>query len=72
MQKFMTGEGEILSGHEALIDTMKDCIVNMLGALVIVSWGYIHLKHQEKRLSNLSRVHQKVEENNSERHKKEE
>lgn len=72
MQKFMTGEGKILSGHEALVDTMKDCIVNMLGALVVVSWGYIHLKHQEKRLNNLSRVNQKVEENNLERNKKEE
>lgn len=71
MQKFMTGEGKVLSGHEALIDTMKDCIVNMLGALIVVSWGYIHLKHQEKRLNNLSRVNEKAEETNLDRNKKE-
>lgn len=34
MQKFMTAQGELLIGHEALRDTMKDIIVDVLGALL--------------------------------------
>lgn len=49
MQKFMTAEGIILSGHAALGDTMKDIIVDFLGALIIVTIGYFHLKNGEKK-----------------------
>ncbi|RVU54218.1 hypothetical protein [Anaerosphaera multitolerans] len=50
MQKFMTYHGEILIGHAAIVDTMKDLIVNFIGALFIVILGYIHLKNEEKHL----------------------
>lgn len=51
MQKFMTAHGEILSGHAALGDTMKDIIVDVLGALFIVILGYVHLKHEDRKSS---------------------
>ncbi|SHH01189.1 hypothetical protein SAMN02745245_00328 [Anaerosphaera aminiphila DSM 21120] len=49
MQKFMTASGEILCGHAALGDTMKDIIVDFIGALFIVVIGFIHLKKEEKK-----------------------
>ncbi|WP_100065505.1 hypothetical protein [Miniphocaeibacter massiliensis] len=49
MQKFMTANGTILTGHNALMDTMKDIIVDVIGALFIVSLGYIHLKGLSKK-----------------------
>jgi hypothetical protein len=39
MQSWKTFDGEILSGHIALSDTMKDLIVDMLGALIMSSIG---------------------------------
>lgn len=49
MQKFMTADGVILRGHTALGDTMKDIIVDMLCALIIVVVGYWNLKRVERR-----------------------
>lgn len=49
MQKFMTAEGVVLSGHQALGDTMKDIIVDVVCALAIVILGYWNLKRLEKR-----------------------
>lgn len=49
MQKFMTADGVILRGHAALGDTMKDIIVDMLCALIIVVVGYWNLKRIERR-----------------------
>ncbi|MGY3749269.1 hypothetical protein [Vagococcus acidifermentans] len=51
MQKFMTADGTVLSGHATLGDTMKDIIVDLIGALVIVSLGYVHLRKKERRLA---------------------
>lgn len=48
MQKFMTASGTILTGHDALGDTMKDIIVDFIGAFVVVALGYVHLKREEK------------------------
>ena len=45
MQKFMTGDGEVLVGRAALTDTMKDIIVDCLGALTASVAGYISLKN---------------------------
>ena len=53
MQKFMTSEGIVLAGHEALGDTMKDIMVNLLGTLVVVAIGYLHLKRQETAKNRL-------------------
>ncbi len=47
MQKFMTAEGEILSGHTALTDTMKDIVVDTLGALISSVIGYFSIKYDK-------------------------
>lgn len=47
MQKYATEEGVDLIGRAALMDTMKDIIVDALGALVISVIGYISLKHKK-------------------------
>ncbi len=44
MQKFMTYDGEVLIGHEALSDTMKDLIIDAIGALVAAVLGYFFTK----------------------------
>lgn len=44
MQKFALESGELLEGRAALLDTMKDLIVDALGALVMSVAGYISLK----------------------------
>ena len=44
MQKFITASGEVLVGHEALRDTMKDIIVDALGALLAGLIGYISIR----------------------------
>lgn len=48
MQKFITAQGQVLAGHAALGDTMKDIMVDMAGALVIVVLGYLNLKYRAK------------------------
>lgn len=45
MQKFMTAQGELLVGHEALRDTMKDIIVDVLGALLASAIGMFSIHH---------------------------
>lgn len=47
MQKFITATGEVLSGHEALRDTMSDVIVDALSALLIACVGYGRLKAEK-------------------------
>ena len=44
MQKFMTAQGELLVGHDALRDTMKDIIVDVLGALLASVIGMISIR----------------------------
>lgn len=40
MQKYALADGTMLSGHAALADTMKDIIVDVLGALIASVIGY--------------------------------
>ncbi len=47
MQKFMLEDGTNLIGREALQDTMKDLIVDGVGAFVMSVIGYISLKYQK-------------------------
>ncbi len=47
MQKYALEGGEPLVGHAALVDTMKDLIVDSLGALGISLIGYVSLKHEK-------------------------
>lgn len=44
MQKFITASGEVLVGHAALTDTMKDIVVDTVGALVSSVIGYFSIK----------------------------
>ena len=44
MQKFKTHDGMVLVGHEAIVDTMKDIIVDGIGALCASVAGYASLK----------------------------
>ena len=47
MQKFGTEAGELFLGQAALMDTMKDLIVDTIGAFVISVIGYVSLKHRK-------------------------
>ena len=47
MQKFMTADGVVLSGHDALRDTMKDIIVDTIGALASSTIGYFSIKYEK-------------------------
>ncbi len=50
MQKYITADGTVLIGHAALSDTMKDIIVDMIGALVSSVIGYFSVKHSKRWL----------------------
>lgn len=47
MQKFMLENGTMLIGREALMDTMKDLIVDSIGAGFVTLIGYISLKYKK-------------------------
>lgn len=47
MQKFALEDGTLLIGREALSDTMKDIIVDCIGAAVISFIGFISLKYKK-------------------------
>lgn len=47
MQKYMLDNGTALIGQAALQDTMKDIIVDAIGALVMSTIGYISLKYKK-------------------------
>ena len=49
MQKFRLADGTLLVGHEALVDTMKDIILDTLGALIASTVGFIYLKMQKRK-----------------------
>lgn len=52
MQKFALEDGTPLIGREALSDTMKDLIVDALGALATSIMGYVSLKYKKGWLEN--------------------
>ena len=47
MQKFAFENGEPMLGRMALTDTMKDLIVDAIGALFISMVGYVSLKYKK-------------------------
>lgn len=53
MQKFITADGTILSGREALRDTMEDIIVDVVSALAVTTYGYVHLRREQIRYKRL-------------------
>lgn len=60
MQKFALEDGTQLVGHAALGDTMKDLIVDALGALVTSIIGYISLKYKKGWLEKIQIKRQKA------------
>lgn len=48
MQKFMLEDGTMLVGRIALQDTMKDLIVDSIGAALMAALGYLSLKYKTK------------------------
>ncbi|MCL2044886.1 MAG: hypothetical protein FWG88_00685 [Oscillospiraceae bacterium] len=54
MQRYALMTGEVLIGKAALLDTMKDLIVDAAGAFVISTVGYISLKYEKGWLEKLS------------------
>jgi len=54
MQKFALEDDNLLIGRNALIDTMKDLIVDGIGAFVISIIGFISLKHKKGWLECLA------------------
>ncbi|MCL2800501.1 MAG: hypothetical protein FWD28_01905 [Treponema sp.] len=53
MQKYALESGELLMGQSALLDTMKDLIVDAAGAFVMSIIGYISLKNKNGWLNRL-------------------
>ena len=53
MQKFALENGVLLVGQKALADTMKDLIVDIIGAFLMSAIGYISLKHKKGWLEKL-------------------
>lgn len=51
MQKFLLSDGTPLVGRAALQDTMKDIIVDTIGALIASCIGYIAVKHEKNWLT---------------------
>ncbi|MDR1074636.1 MAG: hypothetical protein LBL45_13390 [Treponema sp.] len=47
LQQYILPDGAVLTGRYALVDTMKDLIVDALGALFISIIGYIFLKRRK-------------------------
>jgi len=43
----MTSDGVVLVGHQALADTMKDIIIDALGALVSSIIGFYSIKNDK-------------------------
>ena len=53
MQKFALENGELILGRVALKDTMKDLIVDCLGAFIMFIIGYISLKYKKGWIEKL-------------------
>lgn len=66
MQKFRLADGTELIGHSALGDTMKDIIIDAIGALVVTSVGYFAL------LGKIRHTKNKFSKNDSKSHSSEE
>jgi len=47
MQRFNTADGNPLIGRKAVEDTMKDLIVDTIGAFFMTIIGYISLKYKK-------------------------
>ncbi len=52
MQKFRLADGTVLTGHDALSDTMTDLMVDFAGAFIAVSIGYFSIIKKKKAVDN--------------------
>jgi hypothetical protein len=52
MQQYIAPDGTVLVGHYAIVDTMKDLIVDVLGALFISVVGYILLRRRRNEAAD--------------------
>lgn len=64
MQKFMLADKTVLSGHAALTDTIKDIIVDCLGALFASATGYLSIKRGKGWISQMISEYSSKTENN--------
>jgi hypothetical protein len=48
MQQYITYGGTVLAGRAALFDTMKDLVVDILGAIFSCTIGFLTLRKREK------------------------
>lgn len=53
MQKFMLADKTVLSGHSAITDTVKDIIVDCMGALLASATGYLSIKRGKGWISQM-------------------
>lgn len=60
MQKFALENGSRLLGRAALMDTMKDLIVDSLGAFIMSVLGYISIKFKKGWLDKILITEKKV------------
>ena len=57
MQKFITPDGVVLTGRDAISDTMEDIIVDALGAFIITVIGYFNIsKQQEQEIQMINAI----------------
>ena len=54
MQKYALENGDLLIGKNALLDTMKDLIVDAIGSLAVSIVGYVSLKYEKGWLDRFS------------------
>ena len=47
MQKFMLENGTVLIGHDAISDTMKDIVIDCIGAFFATVMGYFSIKNKK-------------------------
>jgi len=57
MQKYALESGELFVGQESLVDTMKDLIIDTVGALCVSVIGYMLSKHKDGWLDGLQIKH---------------
>lgn len=56
MQKFITADGTVLIGRDAVADTMEDLIVDAVSSLAVCIVGYLSLRKEEKSKEENERV----------------
>ncbi len=49
MQKFRTADGTLLIGQDALSDSMKDLIIDAVGAFIVVTIGYLSMLEKKRK-----------------------